>query len=432
MMLNQSQVCIGDDPLQEEYEPIEVDGAMVTPTKVMQALEPRLGKGYVGQLKILKAVRLWRQREPNLALELLKSIEADANSGAALIGLARHMMIDISQMHDKYTEIYLNAQAILKENPQDVHARFVMGLYHACAHHIRKSTGTSPDALSIFKTGTSDDVQSEEWWKALNKASPFFSKVLNSVRRTATGAWVRSDPVGNIPLADAIHRCWPGNLVIGVFGWGPVVKNQAGHYEGLPPMMERIDAAFRLARAFPQAQIIASGGAVSSDKCEGDYIQETLVKRDRSLEDRIIVDRQARDSQGNALFIAKWMKDHAQDGTLLIVGSDWQNPRFKAIMDGTLSSMHVRATTQPVGAGSAYLDGKNVNDRILVEQTAIWRDAARALGYFEFGDFKEPVSVSPFNPEEPYSIAELSTDETGGSSGDSDSEASSFELEVKA
>jgi len=276
-------------------------------------------------------------------------------------------------------------------SPQDVHARFVMALYHACAHHIRKATGTSPNALSIFKTGTSDDVESEERWKALEKASPFFSQVLRGVRTIALGGWVKSDPVGNVPLEDATKRSWPGNLVIGIFGWGPVVRNQAGDYEGLPPMMERIDAALKLAHVFPQARIIASGGAVTSDKCEGEYIQETLVKRDARLKDRIIVDRQARDSQGNALFIGQWIKDNARDGTMLIVGSNWQNPRFKAIMDCTLESMHVRATIEPIGAGSAYLDGKDINDRILLEQTAIWRDSARALGYLEFCDFKEPA-----------------------------------------
>merc|ERR1712032_1790387 len=43
-----------------------------------------------------------------------------------------------------------------------------------------------------------------------------------------------------------------------------------------------------------------------------------------------------------------------------------------------------------VKAGSAYLEGRNLGDRIVVEQTAIWRDSARALGWFEECDFEEP------------------------------------------
>merc|ERR1712150_192713 len=119
-------------------------------------------------------------------------------------------------------------------------------------------------------------------------------------------------------------------------------------------------------------------------------IKEELIRRDASLESRIVVDGSARDSQGNMLFTAAWIKDNALDGTLLIVGSDWQNPRFWAIANGTLQAMDLSPKVQPVGAGSAFLDGQDLGARIRIEQTAIWRDAARSLGYFESCDFTSP------------------------------------------
>jgi len=375
-----------DDPIQEEYEPITVDGKTITPTKVMQSLEPRVGRCYVGNEQLLPAVRLWRERQPYFALKVLEKVQADAGMDAASVALARSLIVDIAQMHDMYTFIHENARDILTDNPQDVHARFVMALYDACAQH------TGNPSLSMFKPGKSDAVESSKEWKKLHASSPFFAKLLSRVADDVKSTWDKNTPVDVVPVETVAGKKFAGKVVIGVFGWGPV-KGKEGHYYGTPPMKQRVDAALKLAHALPDAQIIASGGAVTSGKAEGEFIQEDLVRQDADLKDRIIVDPKARDSQGNALFIGQWFRDNAKDNaTLLIVGSDWQDPRFKAIMDGTFEAMDVKANIVLVGAGNDFVDGANdpkLKGRIAVEQTAIWRDAARALGYFETCDFVE-------------------------------------------
>merc|ERR1712150_14039 len=121
----------------------------------------------------------------------------------------------------------------------------------------------------------------------------------------------------------------PCSIVIAVFGWGPIKGSEREGWTPLPPMEQRIDAAEELATAYPEAQIIASGGAVTSGKVEGVFIREELMRRNSSLGSRIVVDPSARDSEGNALFIGKYVQEHVNgEAILLIIGSDWQDPRF--------------------------------------------------------------------------------------------------------
>lgn len=381
--------AIRDDPILEAYPAIQVGDKTIVPTKRMQSLQPRVGRCYVDKPALLPAVRLWREREWQGALKLLAELiqHGHLQYGQAVSRSAMHLAMDIGQMHDQYKVIHDQAQAILKQNPKDLHALFVTALYHACAHQTQRST------LSMFNAMKSETLEASQEWKALNAASPFFAKVLSQIANDVSGAWeTKSKPRGVIEVKDAVRKSWPGDLVIGVFGWGPI-QGKKGSWQPLPPMKQRIDAALSLAQAFPHAQIIASGGAVTSGKAEGDFIKEDLERQGLRPQKPIIVDAKARDSHGNAGFIGQWMQKHTKNSTLLIVGSDWQNPRFKAIIDATFQVMDVPAMVVPVGAGNHYNAGKDdpaLKARIEVEQTAIWRDAARASGYFEDCDFTEP------------------------------------------
>jgi hypothetical protein len=68
----------------------------------------------------------------------------------------------------------------------------------------------------------------------------------------------------------------------------------------------RINATRALAERYPQATIIASGGALATKKTEGDLIFDALPE----YQDRIVVDPMARDTIGNAIFVAGWHKEN--------------------------------------------------------------------------------------------------------------------------
>jgi hypothetical protein len=319
---------------------------------------------------------------------------SDDSVNAEEVLMAEHLMINIGQMHDMYDEISKNVEAILKVYPNDVEALFVKALYTACAMH-----NMNNEDLKLFRPGNDHTtVESTEEWKALNAVSPYFGSVLKRVADDAVNAWDSEfSPSGVVPLDTVLSSNYPGTLVIGIFGWGPITGNDDDGWTALPPMQERIDAGFKLAEHFKEAQIIASGGAVTSGKVEGVYINEQLTERDETLGKRIVVDPSARDSQGNAEFIAEWIQSNTKgDVTVLIVGSDWQDPRFRAIVGGVFESMDITATIVPVGAGMKFVDGLTdpqesdpLAARIHVEQIAIYRDLARARGYYEECDFEQ-------------------------------------------
>jgi len=377
-----AEMALPDDPLEEQYEPItfssESGTETVKPTKRMQSLQPRVGRCYVSDPNLLPAVRLWRERQPDFALQLLSNISGSNES----VTSAMHLAIDIAQLHDMYDVVFENVQKILKSNPKDAHALFVRALYAAA------EAQTHNPKLSKFKGETAE-------WEALKDASPYFASVLGRIASDAELAWAEPSPFPAIPVANLTLSTHPGNLVIAVFGWGPVQGDEKDGWKALPPMQQRIDAAQKLAASFPDASIIASGGAVSSSKVEGVFIREELIKKDSALDARIVVDPDARDSEGNAEFIGEWVRTNVVGQvTLLIVGSDWQDPRFRGIMDGVFETSGIKATIVPVGAGSDFNKGGEEPDdldlqkRIEVEKVAMYRDMARARGYYDQCDFQ--------------------------------------------
>lgn len=381
-----------EDPLLDAYLPIVIDGESVFISRQMQALQPRIGRCYVGNPRLVDAVRLWRQREFIHAMNMLKSIVADRDSDQALKKDARHLMLNIAMLHELFQDLHDVASAALEQDSEDLPALWAMSVYHACAHRLRTVLGSTNGYMDMFLTPY-DNMEDSPWWQNLSSLSPFFYDTLQGISENISASWDKFEPLGNTNLEDAVERQWPGKLVIGVFGWGPVDWNETSQqWEGRPPMMERIDTAFELSEAFPEATIIASGGAVSSGMVEGDYIYEELVARNPELESRIVIDTEARDSQGNAQFTVRYIQEHAVDGTLLIVGSDWQNPRFKAVMTGVVDALKTRVTVAAVGAGVAYLDGEDLVDRLWIEQLAIWRDRPRSLGWYEACDLVEPAA----------------------------------------
>ena len=218
-----SLVRLDTPPLQPIDTNISVIGG-VPITARMQALRPALGICYERLPRLHDAVLLWRERASDAALEMLSGVE----------GLEqRHLAINIAQMHDMYDVIDTNADAILAAAPDDPHALFVKALYAHAAGQL-----TDYDAFSA----------------RLHAASPTAAVALDRAVNDVILAWDTTYPPPRIP-----QRWQPTQLAIVVFGC-PVLPDGTPS----PGLQDRLDAALGLHAQYPDALIIASGGAVRS------------------------------------------------------------------------------------------------------------------------------------------------------------------------
>ena len=108
----------------------------------------------------------------------------------------------------------------------------------------------------------------------------------------------------------------------------------------------RINATRAIAERYPQATIIASGGALATEKTEGDLIYDALP----DYQDRIVVDSMARDTIGNAIFVADWLKEN-DIGNLLILTSTWHVVRASVALRGVLAREGMHPKTYLVASG---------------------------------------------------------------------------------
>lgn len=111
-------------------------------------------------------------------------------------------------------------------------------------------------------------------------------------------AWTGYDTMRTTADVVELARSWqPDNLALVIFGC-PILPDGTPS----PPLQDRLDAALALAAAFPNAVIIASGGAVSSEYTESEGMRDWLVAHGVAT-GRIVVDTHARDTLGNAEFV---------------------------------------------------------------------------------------------------------------------------------
>ena len=199
-------------------------------TARMQALRPALGVCYERSARLRDVVLLWRERQSETALEMLASVD----------GLeARHLAINIAQMHDMYDVIDTNADAILDVSPADPHALFVKALYAHAADQL--------DAYAGFAA-------------QLRSASPAAAVALDRAVSDVLLAWDTTYPPPTVAQLPARWR--PDGLAIVVFGC-PVLADGTPS----PSLQDRLDAALLLHARYPSALIIASGGAVRVAVC---------------------------------------------------------------------------------------------------------------------------------------------------------------------
>lgn len=334
--------------VEEGGYPAQVDGLPIT--SIRQSLVPLIGACYWPTAALRPAVLLYRERAPDAALANLAKIP----------GLeARHLAVNVGQMYDRYEVIDANADKILHTLPWNPHALFVKALY---AHAFKEA-----DAF-------------REHSRLLQRESP-----------TSWGALDRA--VGDVALAwdarryppykpDTLPAEWsPEKAVLVVLGC-PVRPNGTPE----PCLEERLNATLKLAGRLPRSQIITSGGAVSSEHPEGPFMRDWLVHRGIATE-RIFVDGSARDTLGNCLYVASWLRENRVSNIVLIT-STWHSPRAELNLRGLLERQGVVASVVAVGAGRAdYATEDALEARLDLERKASHRDAVRARGLFSACDF---------------------------------------------
>lgn len=334
--------------LRRRRTPEQINGVAITDR--LQDLVPKLGICYESEPKLWDAVLLWRERAPQEALKVLATVD-DLE--------ARHMAVDIGQLHDMYDVVETNANAILAQHPGDTHALW---------------------AKAICAVGAGDAQHSAVAEAALLAASPRAAAALDGAVASVALAW----DARNFPpyTPQRLPQGWsPHAAVIVVFGC--LVEDDG---TPSPSLRDRLQAALELAKEYPQASIIASGGAVSSKYPEAEFIRDWLV--DKGVEEaRISVDTAARDTVGNAMFVEQWLRER-DVGNVIIDTSTYHSPRSRLILEGMLEGRGLPINFVSVGAGnSGFPEGKALDDRLTLERTASYRDAARARGFFDHCDF---------------------------------------------
>jgi uncharacterized SAM-binding protein YcdF (DUF218 family) len=346
-----SVMWINAPVMQHASFPDEIEGTALTVR--MQNLKPPLGITQENDPSLRLAVLLWRERKQDAALSILKDI-----SGEKALA-AKHLAVNIGQMHDLLDVVNENIKEILLANPFNPHALFVKSLYEMaqgqdCAYQVtsRKLRSVSPQAYAALDRTVNDVVLA---WDSRNfpPCTP-----------------------------ETLPKGWrPADLAIVVFGC-PVNPDKTP----TPALYARLVATLALSKEFPGATIIASGGAVQSEYSESEFIRDWLVAHN-VCPARIAVDTAARDTLGNAMFIAEWLRE-TKVGTVMLVTSTWHSPRSRLNLQGALEARGVNASILSVGAGnSGFQEGPELEQRLALERTASYRDCARARGLFDQFDF---------------------------------------------
>ena len=138
---------------------------------------------------------------------------------------------------------------------------------------------------------------------------------------------------------------------------------------------------------------------VSSSYTESDFIHDYLLAASSSQVEKgqanaasisptqIVVDRSARDTLGNAIFVAETLQERNIQN-VIVDTSTYHSVRCTLTLRGVLSKRGVDATVVTFGAGNhGFAPGKELDARLELEQKASHRDAARARGLFTACDF---------------------------------------------
>lgn len=168
----------------------ELGEGCVAVTERMQQLQPIFGGCYASDPTLNDAITLWRQRASHEALEHLAALPDNLS--------ARHLAINIAQMHDMYDVIDENADLILADTPGDAHALFVKALYAHAAEELAEYAA---------------------YFTRLRASSQRMAAVLDRVTADVVLTWMGYDSMRNTQDLVALAATWqPANLALVIFG----------------------------------------------------------------------------------------------------------------------------------------------------------------------------------------------------------------------
>jgi len=386
------------DPGNKQHCDDYVPGTCYDITEISQSLIPDMRECYaVKDSALVDASLLWNQRVGR-GYPALATLEAIGTMHA------KHMAIDVALMFDHWGVVAHYVQEILAEDPNDAHALFVKAMYGFkdvlpgvakadVPAIVEKLMDVAPKTAKMVDRALADVTM---LWEH-EFQTPFYGPSDSGLKDMCeTGMGNFSDVTGLfsrfecVALPEDFH---PKNVGILIFGANNDVLLDV-----------RIHAATMLASKFPDAPIIATGGNLGTfDRAEGDLILERMTGQGVK-EERIIVDRLARDTIGNSLAIATYLEENSIDN-LLVVTSTFHGPRATAALRGVLQRADLHPRTYMVLAGNnlqanrgtwnadnqawlntAYGGGGRFR---AIEIPMTNRDFARGAGLFTQCDFEE-------------------------------------------
>jgi uncharacterized SAM-binding protein YcdF (DUF218 family) len=277
---------------------------------------------------------LWNER-------VNRGIPAIASAlGSGMIE-GKHMAIDIALGFDHWDIIGRMIEEILAEDPDDPHALSVKAMYSNENVIPNVTVADVPSILDHMYQVVPNSARMVD--QAIADVTMIwnleFLHPLTSISIEECGVGMDSE---NLTELFPDFRCQdipadynPRELAVVVFGASEGYALDA-----------RINATRALAERYPQATIIASGGALATEKTEGDLIFDALPE----YQDRIVVDPMARDTIGNAIFVAGWLKEN-DIGNLFIVTSTWHIARATLALRGVLAREGMHPKTYLVATG---------------------------------------------------------------------------------
>lgn len=212
-----------------------------------------------------------------------------------LIDRKPHLTLDLWRLkaevyglYDKYPELYQQCETILKQLPHDPQALFLAVYY-----------------------GRIFDIPIEEnpHYQTLKDHHPDLAQKLVDLVQFISDHSTRTDFEEDMEGVDQVDLiCLFGYLV---------------HEDGslAPTTLKRASKALELARQFPQAEIMVSGGAVNSPYVEAVGIKNWLIQQGIH-EDQIIIDPFAKDTVGNIQAFCDAIKQKDLDKVVIVSSMD--------------------------------------------------------------------------------------------------------------
>jgi len=257
----------------------------------------------------------------------------------------------LAMIYDRYDELFIHTGSILKKESSDLQALTLELLYQRALGH------KGPYIQTL---------------RALQKSSLEVTKEILAVIRDVELAWGRA-------VKAIIPEIEGSNL--GILALGSPVSHDG---TPLPRLKNTLERTLEAARAYPNAPVIVTGGAVYSQFTEALAMKNWLVNKGIKPE-RILLEDKARDTIGNALNIIPLVERNGLDNLLLIT-VEYHLRRSTLVFEGVFKE-HKLKTKFTGLAATSDLQGSNLAERMYLERVASYRDRSRSRGFYEHGDF---------------------------------------------